>query len=174
MRLAGAWEIPSDEPDKDFLHFGRLTDHTMVLLMVEHKKNGDIDTLRLPFFITVTDQYHYMNFNTKDLTEGVHDGPDGFFFYKYRIEKNTLYLYEMAHDPIIDLISAGKLSGEISYKAVVADGVETRPVDRKNVECAQLYDSPEKITDAFETSDHAVLFPESERLVLKRTGQLSN
>jgi hypothetical protein len=51
-RIEGTWKLISEQDEYVYLHIGRISGNKMVALSVEHKKNGELDTVKFPFFLT--------------------------------------------------------------------------------------------------------------------------
>ncbi len=65
-RLEGVWLYDSEDGNHVYLHVGELSKNTMVALFVEHKKNGELDFGKIPFFLTKTNMNNYLNIRIED------------------------------------------------------------------------------------------------------------
>ncbi len=172
-RLFGIWRPVSEEDEQVYLHVGRESDTTMVALSVEHKRNGVLDTDKLPFFLTRTDKNNYWNVRLEDVDDGLAKGYEGFIFFKYTFEDgDTLLVYQLDREPIITAIQAGQIQGRITYAAQKAPkGAQIKSLaTEKSIDCVVITDASPNILNLLEAGNHNALFPEPMRFVREKRG----
>jgi hypothetical protein len=78
-RIEGTWKLISEQDEYVYLHIGRLSESKMVALSVEHKKNGELDTAKFPFFLTRSSKNNYMNIRIEDISDEISKNIRKFF-----------------------------------------------------------------------------------------------
>jgi hypothetical protein len=100
----------------------------------------------------------------EDISEEISEEIKGFIFLKYEFtDKNTLLVFNLAHDPIISAIQANALKGEITYKKqVIPEGTKIdNTLSEKKIDCVKITDTSKNIRNYFEFGNHKMLFPEA-------------
>jgi hypothetical protein len=159
QRLEGLWQSGTGQDEEVYLHIGRQSeDNTMVALSVEHKDDGTLDTMEIPFFLTRTDAGDYMNLRLEDLSGEAPDTNGGYVFIKYVLPaENTLLMFSLDREPVISAIRENRLEGEITYKRTDTP-VETTGEGShsgRRIDCVTITDSSENLLSFIEASGSA-------------------
>jgi hypothetical protein len=157
-KMEGLWKLESKENDTVYLHIGEKADNTMIALSIEHKVDGSLDIVEIPFFISRTGTNNYLNVRYEDIEKGVSESDKGFIFVKYSFsDDNTLFFYQFDPELIISAVQSGKLKGEVYYRET-----KTTPTPESTV---REKSTPEKTVDSVkmtDTSENLVKYFESE------------
>jgi hypothetical protein len=167
-RLEGVWKYDSKEDEHVYLHIGEKSENTMEALSVEHKENGNLDVIKIPFFITKTTANNYLNVRLEDLENEISEEHKGYLFLKYVfIDKDTLHLFLLDDQPIISAIQNNKLKGEITSKnKIVPEG--TKPSDVHSdttIDCYTITDTSTNILNFIETGNNDELFTDAMKFI---------
>ena len=155
-KLEGLWKFDPKEGDEVYLHIGKKAGNTMTALSVEHKKDGSLDIVEIPFFITKAGMNRYFNVRYEDIDTGAAEKNKGFIFVKYVLpDDNTLLIYQFDPDVIKSAVQSGKLKGEISYKKI---NTPPESAGKENQAPVKAIDNV-KITD---TSENMIKFFQAE------------
>ena len=163
LRMKGSWQLVTDKEDPVILHIGKQNDQHMVAVIVEHKPDAKLETIRCSFFTTQTQNHRYVNVRMEDIADDLMPRTEGYVFIKYRItEPEGLSFYAMALQPVIAAIRSGALKGRLAYRdGPAARGTEASPAEVKNrVAAVTISDSSAHILQFIDDSDHSVLFGE--------------
>jgi hypothetical protein len=153
-RLQGAWKYDS-EKNVVYLHIGKTSENTMVVLSVEHTGYGDLDIIKIPFFLTKTGMNSYLNIKIEDVEKDISEDCKGYVFIKYVfIDNDTLHLYSYDNKPIISAIKANKLKGEIKYEEVKSDNIKLK----KSIDCVVISDTSENMIRFFDSDKDNKIF----------------
>ena len=115
-RIEGIWKSISEKNEKVYLHIGRSSKNKMIAIMVEHKKNGELESKKIPFFCTRTSKNNYLNLKVEDIFEKYSEKEEEYIFLKYVLpDKDNLIIFHLERQPIIMGIQSNKLKGEITY-----------------------------------------------------------
>ena len=161
-RLEGLWKSDFKEDNSVYLHIGEKSENTMEVLSVEHKNNGSLDVIKIPFFITKTNKNYYLNVNLEDMGNEISGRYKGYLFLKYTfLNKDTLHLALLDDKPIISAIQKNKLKGEITYKSKIAlKGTKTEDApSEKIIDCIKITDTSKNILNLIETGNNGDFFP---------------
>ena len=167
-RLEGVWKYDSKEGDEVYLHIGEKSENTMVALSVEHKRNGKLDIIKIPFFLTRTGANNYLNVKLEDLAKEVSEGNKGFIFLKYVfIDNNTIHFYQLDRQLIISAIQANKLTGKITYnKRIVPEGAKNDgDTLGETINCLTITDTSKKMINFFESGKNDDLFTDAVKFI---------
>ena len=167
-RLQGAWKYESEKDAGVYLHIGKTSDKKMLALSVEHKIDGELDIIHVPFFLTKTGVNNYLNVKLEDLTEEVSGGYKGYVFIKYVfINNDTLHLYSYDNEPIISAVKANKLKGEIKYETLEShkgkkgEGIKIK----KSIDYVIIKDTPENMISFFDSDKNNEIFSNEMKFV---------
>ncbi len=163
-RLEGLWKYDSKEDDQVYLHIGEKSDNTMEALSVEHKKNGNLDIIKIPFFLTKTAENNYLNVKIEDLENEITEKSKGYVFLKYDfIDIDTLHVFHLDKQPVISAIQNNKLKGEITYKKkMMPEGTKADEVNpEKTIDCVTITDTSINIMNFIAAGNNDELFPEA-------------
>jgi hypothetical protein len=154
-RLEGLWKSGSGQDEEVYLHIGKQSENTMVALSVEHKDDGTLDTMEIPFFLTRADGGDYMNLRLEDLAGQDSEEEGGYIFIKYVLPaENTLLLFNLDRGAVISAIRENRLEGEITYKST-DDSEETEgegPDSGRRIDCVTITDSSKNLLSFVEAS----------------------
>jgi hypothetical protein len=157
-RLEGLWKSGSGQGEEVYLHIGKQSEDSMVALSVEHKEDGTLDTMEIPFFLTRADAGDYMNLRLEDLAGQDSDTTGGFIFIKYVLPaENTLLLFNLDREDVISAIRENRLEGEITYKSAGASGKTSGegPDSGRRIDCVTITDSSKNLLSFVESSASA-------------------
>lgn len=157
-KLEGIWKLDSKNGDVVYLHIGKKKENTMVAISVEHKEDGSLDIIEIPFFITRAGINKYFNIRYEDIEKDIPEKDKGYIFVKYSFtDDNMLSFYQFDPDIIGSAVQSGKLKGEVSYKK---SKISPPPGSKENVKStSEVTIDSVKITD---TSENMVKFFQSE------------
>ncbi len=131
----------------------------MEALSVEHKSNGSLEKMTIPFFITKTKNNHYLNIKLEDLGKEISQEKEGFLFLRYDlIDENTLHIFHLNPDPITSAIQANKLKGTITYKGGTKGAKNDNLPGSKSIDCVIVTDSSANILGFIESKKSDELF----------------
>jgi hypothetical protein len=167
-RLEGVWKIDSKEGDEVYLHIGEKSENAMVALSVEHKRNGKLEIIKIPFFLTKTSTNNYLNVRLEELAKEISEGNKGFIFFKYVfIDNKTLLFYHLNRQLIISAIQANKLAGKLTYKKKIAPkGTENNDVESgKTIDCVVITDTSKNMINFFESVKNDKLFSDTMKFI---------
>ena len=167
-RLEGVWKYDSRDDEEVYLHIAEKSENTMVALSVEHKKSGNLDIIKIPFFLTRTNTNNYLNVRLEDLEREVSEGNEGFIFIKYVfIDKNTLLFFQLDSQLIIPAIQTEKLKGKITYnKKIVPQEIKNNNAKSyKTVDCVIITDTSKNILNFVEAGNNDELFPDAKKFI---------
>ena len=167
-RLEGVWKYDSKEGDEVYLHIGEKSENTMEAWSVEHKKNGKLDIINIPFFLTKTSANNYLNVKLEDLAEEVSEGNKGFIFLKYAfVDHNTLHFYQLDRKLIISAIQENKLTGKITYKKkTVPEGTKNDGgKSEKIIDCVIITDTSKNMINFFESGKNDKFFTDAMKFI---------
>jgi len=164
-KIEGVWKYDSKDGDEVYLHISATSKDNMVALSVEHRRNGEIETFKIPFYLTRINDSLYINVKFDDLPEKISNGRIGFIFINIiLLENNNLKMAFLEQQPIIDAIESDLLKGDLSYKKTVISNDElTKPLppDSRKVECVTITDSSENLRKFVSSHSHDQLFREA-------------
>lgn len=108
-RLSGVWRADSDG-DKIYLHFGKDgKERAMGAIEVDHEKDGTVHANSYTVFTTRIEGVNYLNIRAAT----GENRP--YFFARYGIDStDTLNIWLMSEEPVINAIKADKLKGTVS------------------------------------------------------------
>ena len=157
-KLEGVWRLDSKDGEVVYLHIGKKKENTMIALSVEHKDDGSLDIVEIPFFITRAGANKYFNLRYEDIDKDIAGKDKGYIFVKYSFaDDNTLSFYQFDPDIIKSAVQSGRLKGEVYYKkSKTAPPPESAEKEKSTPD--KIIDSV-KITD---TSENMVKFFQSE------------
>lgn len=149
-KMEGLWKLESKENDKVYLHIGKKTENTMIALNVEHKENGDLDIVEIPFFISRTGANNYLNFRYEDIEKGVSESDKGYIFVKYSFsDDNTLSFYQFNPEIINSAVQSGKLKGEVYYRETIPNPAPESGNKEKTIDIVKITDTSENMVKFF-------------------------
>ena len=165
-RIEGAWQLVSDNGDLVFLHIGKGDEKKTKIILIEHKNNREIDELTFAVFPTIVDGRTYLNFNIKELYKEFGDELSGYTFMKYHLTgADTLRLFHIDEEPIVEGIKSGKLKGEITYKQTETTTAHKDQAfqqnKKKSIKCVKITDTSNHIVQYIHSVDTEKLFPRS-------------
>ena len=160
-RLEGAWRYDPEVGDKVYLHFGKAADNKMVVYTVEHKKNGEVQIVKIPFFLTNTGMNNYLNIRIEDVEKDTPEDCKGYVFVKYVfINNDTLNFYSIEEETVISAIKEKKLKGKILYREkkvgekAKSDGTQSE----KRIDCVIITDTSENMIKFFDSDENNKIF----------------
>ena len=167
-RLEGVWKFDSKEGDEVYLHIGEQSENTMSALSVEHKSNGKLDIIKIPFFLTRTSENNYLNVKLEDLAKEVSEGNKGFILLRYVFtDNNTLLLYQLDRQLIISAIQTNKLAGKITYKKKIVPKETKKDGDTsgKIIDCVKITDTSNNMINFFASVKKDKLFSDEMKFI---------
>lgn len=149
-KMEGLWKLESKENDKVYLHIGKKNENYMIALSVEHKEDGSLDIVEIPFFISRTGTNNYLNIRYEDIEKGVSETDKGFIFVKYSFsDDNTLSFYQFDPEIIKSAVQSGILKGEIYYREttnpVTESGNKEKTTQEKTIDNVKITDTSENM-----------------------------
>jgi hypothetical protein len=129
-RLAGVWRVKADDGSVTYDHVGqagnKLPESVMLVVSVEHKKQGRLRNPALMLmFPTVLGNTAYLNVGLGLSPEQIEQLEQNgwktgtvelYSILKYRVEGDTLLLWQMAEDAKKQAIISGKIKGQVPGK----------------------------------------------------------
>jgi hypothetical protein len=159
-KLEGLWKLESKENDIVYLHIGKKTENTMIALSVEHKDDGSLDIVEVPFFITRTGMNNYINVRYEDIEKSEAEKEKGFMFVKYSLsDDNSLSLFQFDPEIIKSAVQSGKLKGEVYYRETTPNPASENGGKEKIIDSVKITDTSENIIK-FINTEGAKFLPE--------------
>jgi hypothetical protein len=157
-KLEGIWKLDSKDNDIVYLHIGKKSENAMLAFSVEHKKDGGLDIVEIPFFITRTGLNNFINVRYEDIEKNANESDKGFIFVKYSLsDDNTLSIYQFDPELIISAVQSGKLKGEIYYKesSPAPESGEKRNTGlNKSIDSVKITDTSENMVKFFNSKEN--------------------
>ena len=167
-RMQGTWRLVTEKEDPVFLHIGILNAKKMVAVIVEHKPDARLETMRFAFFPTQTQTRRYVNVRMEDIADDMMPPTQGYIFIKYQITGQTqLAFYSMTRPPVVVAIRDGALKGRLTYgrHAPTGGAKATSSATKKRLTAVTISDSSANILQFVDGGDHSILFSESMRFI---------
>lgn len=167
-RLEGVWKLDSKEGYEVYLHIGEKSENIMLALSVEHKEDGKLDIINIPFFLSKTNKNNYLNLRLEHLVKEVAEENKGFIFLKYVFADNkTLLLYQLDQQLIISAIQGNKLKGKLIYKKKKAPkGTKSdATASQKTINCVVITDTSNNMINFFESRENDKLFADTMKFI---------
>ena len=166
-RLAGTWHGNSKENTDVYLHVGQIAgdNHTQAIL-IEHKKNGDLDfvNLELIIFPTTIKDESYLNIKVSKLFENSLSGDLGYIFVKYTFSsKDTLTFSFIDPEIVENAFQTGALKGTISKEKAFVDRMRNTSKLTTLSGCTKITDTTQNIVKFISSTDTEKLFSKSMR-----------
>jgi hypothetical protein len=134
--LCGSWFV-RDNDETVLLHFGRdRKSHLLRVVMIESRKDGDLDISEFSGHTSRTGERHYLNLQWVQPT----GQPKGYLFVKYVVTEKRLGIALADLEAIETAIDKGALKGEKGRDKDVSFSV-------------RITDTPERLRDYFEKHD---------------------
>jgi hypothetical protein len=136
--LCGSWFVRDDD-ETVFLHIGRDGKSPLLrLIMIETRKDGDLDISEFSGHTSWTGERHYLNLQWVQPT----GQPKGYLFVKYMVTEKRLGIVLAELEAIEKAIDKGALKGQKGQRADKDGGFSVR-----------ITDTSERLRDYFEKHD---------------------
>lgn len=157
-RLTGAWHGAASENDVGIIHIGKGPGNQTQVLVVAHKKDGQMEQIAFPVFIDRIQENYYMNIHLQQLEMKEAKAYQGYVLLQYRLpDADTLILSQIDEKVLADAINAKRITGEITYEDESPAAAKDKTHEKK-IECVRTTDTMENLRKFVASKNNEQLF----------------